>query len=335
MTERELVRSSLEFRGIDRLPQDLQDGYESDFVWQPMEPWIDMRLSRNGLDEWGAYWENIGVCNVGEVKAHPIQDWSDLRGITIPDVEDPARWEAVNTMRRLHPNKFLLGFGQSLYERIHFLRGLENTWIDIIEDPDALRSFLDRLVALNEKAIARYAAADFDAMIIWDDWGLQNTLMISPEAWRQIWKPAYRAVFDALHAKGMKAILHSCGYIVDILDDLIEIGLDAIQMDQQENMTLELLGSRFRGRINFFCPVDVQRTMAQGDPQAIRAYVFQMGRHLLTERGGLIAKSYPDPVGAGHTPEAVRAMGEAFMELSRMIEAGDTSLWTPRSACQG
>lgn len=323
MTERELVRSSMEFQGIDRLPQDLQGEYGSDFIWQCMEPWVDARLNQNGYDEWGAYWENIGVCNVGEVKKYPLKNWEDLSSISIPDLSAPSCWESVNSLRKEHPTKFLLGFGQSLYERVHFLRGLENTWIDIIENPEELTHLINLLVEINLEAIEHYAQADFDGMIIWDDWGLQNNLMISPQAWREIWKPAYKTVFAALHKKNMKAILHSCGYIIDILDDLIEIGLDAIQMDQQENMTLELLGSRFAGRINFFCPVDVQRTMAEGDPQKIRDYVFKMGKYLLTEKGGLIAKSYPDPVGAGHTPQAVKAMGEAFMELSRMIEMGE------------
>lgn len=75
---------------------------------------------------------------------------------------------------------------------------------------------------------------------------------------------------------------------VDILDDLIDAGLDVIQMDQQENMGLELLGERFAGRITFWCPVDIQNTMARGNPDEIRACVRRMLGALATPKGGFI-----------------------------------------------
>jgi hypothetical protein len=111
--------------------------------------------------------------------------------------------------------------------------------------------------------------------------------------------------------------LHSCGYIVDILDDLIEIGLDAVHMDQQENMGLELLGSRFGGRLTFFSPVDIQKTMVQGTPDEIRAYCRRMARLLGRPEGGFIPRWYTDPAGAGHRPEALEVMCEEFLAISR------------------
>ena len=115
----------------------------------------------------------------------------------------------------------------------------------------------------------------------------------------------------------MLTFLHSCGYIVDILDDLIEIGLDVIQMDQQENMGLDLLGKRFGGRITFWCPVDIQNTMARGSLQEICAYCRKMVAALGRPAGGFIARWYGDPAAVGHTQEAIKAMGEEFLKLSR------------------
>ena len=139
--------------------------------------------------------------------------------------------------------------------------------------------------------------------------------MISPEKWREIWKPRYKRIYDTAHECGMDTFLHSCGYIVDILDDLIEIGLDVIQMDQQENMGLELLGSRFGGRITFFAPVDIQKTLASGDIPAIQQYCRDMKKHLATDKGGFLTGWYTDPVGAGHTKEAVCAMCDEFLRI--------------------
>jgi uroporphyrinogen-III decarboxylase len=214
------------------------------------------------------------------------------------------------------PDKYLLGRGTSLYERLHFLRGLENTWMDIHDHPEELGRLLDILVDMNLAAVQHFAAADFDGFIFTDDWGLQNRLMISPAIWRKVWKPRYARVYQAAHAAGLDTFLHSCGYIVAILDDLIEIGLDVINMDQQENMGLELLGERFGGRLTFYSPVDIQNTMAHGSLDDIRAYCRRMVRCLGRQSGGFIPKWYIDPVGAGHRPEAIDAMCEEFLRLS-------------------
>ena len=183
----------------------------------------------------------------------------------------PQRWRGLDHARSDAGDLFLLANGISIYERVHFIRGLENTWIDVLEEPDRLGRLIDILVDMNLYAIRRYAKAGADGFIFCDDWGLQDRLMIDPEAWRRIWKPRYARIYEAAHQAGLLCFLHSCGNIVSILDDLIEIGLDVIQMDQQENMTLELLGRRFGGRLTFWCPVDIQQTMARGNPDQIRS----------------------------------------------------------------
>jgi hypothetical protein len=102
---------------------------------------------------------------------------------------------------------------------------------------------------------------------------------------------------------------------VEILDDLIEIGLDVIQMDQQENMGLELMGRQFGGRITFWCPVDIQMTMAHGTLEEIRSYCHTLVHHLARPTGGFIPQWYADPVSAGHRPEAVDAMCQEFLKI--------------------
>jgi uroporphyrinogen decarboxylase len=86
-------------------------------------------------------------------------------------------------------------------------------------------------------------------------------------------------------------------------------------MDQQQNMGLDLLSKRFRGRITFWCPVDIQNMMCRGSLDDIRAYTHEMFSKLSTSAGGFIAGYYSDPVGSGHSPEAVKAMCEEFVKL--------------------
>ncbi|MFO7637551.1 MAG: uroporphyrinogen decarboxylase family protein [Clostridia bacterium] len=318
MTPKEVVKATLSFQNPDRLAIDLPEGYGSDMMHIGMKHSPDRRPPK-GKDEWGAVWDNIGVSILGEVKDYPLKTWEDFGMLQIPDVSADWRWEGVEDLLKQNPRQFLLCGGISIYERVHFLRGLENTWIDIYENPDELCMLIDILTDINLYMVERYASYGADGFGTGDDWGLQNSLMISPEKWRAIWKPRYQKIFDAAHSHGMFTTMHSCGNITAILDDLIEIGLDCIQMDQQENMGLENLGKKYKGKITFYCPVDIQNTFAFGTLEQIRTYCHCMFHALGGRKGGFIAKWYPDPRGVGHRQEAIEAMSEEFLKLSRNV----------------
>lgn len=322
MTPREVVRRTIRFEGADRIPYALPPAYGSDFAGVGMSPSPDAR-PKSGVDEWGCVWANIGVSNLGEVKRPVLADWADWNTLTIPDIRDPRRWQSLAGARERAGDQFLMAWGISLYERVHFIRGLENTWVDLHTHPAELGRLIDVLVDMNLFAIERYAQAGADGYMWCDDWGLQHGLMISPESWREIWRPRYARVYQAAHDAGLLTVLHSCGDITAILDDLIAVGLDVIQMDQQENMGLDRLGQQFGGRITFWCPVDIQATMVRGSLDDIRAYCRQLVRTLGRPTGGFIAQWYADPAGAGHRQESIQAMCEEFLKLSHAHGAGE------------
>ena len=314
MISREVVARTIRFQGAERLPQDFPEKFGSDIALLFMTPSPDHRPPR-GADEWGVVCGNIGNSNLGQVIESPLKDWKDFARLNIPDILASKRWECLNEAITGAGDKFLLACGVSIYERVHFLRGQENTWRDICDAPAELGKLIDILTEMNVAAIKRFSEMGVDGYFIGDDWGSQDRLMVSPNAWREIWKPHYARIFTAAHDAGLFTFFHSCGHIVEILDDLIEIGLDVINMDQQETMGLELLGQRFGGRITFYCPVDIQTTMVHCNLDEIRAYCRKMARLLGRPEGGFIPKWYPDPVGAGHSQEAVDAMCDEFLRL--------------------
>lgn len=83
--------------------------------------------------------------------------------------------------------------------------------------------------------------------------------------------------------------------ILDLIEDFIEIGVDVVQIDQQDNMGIEELSKRYKGRICFFCPVDIQSTLATGSFDDIEAKAKQLINAFNTEKGGFMAKTYPQP----------------------------------------
>lgn len=215
MTPREVVWRTVKFQKPDRMPYSLPEKYGSDFARTGMNPSPDVR-PKKGIDEWGCIWDNIGVSNLGEVKDFPLRRWEDWNSLKIPDIRDSKRWKSVEGARERAGDKFLLAGGISLYERVHFIRGLENTWADIYCAPKELGRLIDVLVDMNIYAIERYHKEGVDGYIWCDDWGLQDRLMISPDAWREIWKPRYARVYKFVHDAGMLTFLHSCGHILSL-----------------------------------------------------------------------------------------------------------------------
>jgi uroporphyrinogen decarboxylase len=315
LTSREVVKRTIRFEAQGRFPYHLPPPYGSDFYGVMTDPPLDPRPV-NGVDEWGCLWENIGESKMGQVLQPVIREWDDRTALKIPDIRNPKIWEPLATAREIAGDRFLIAYGVSLFERVHYIRGMENTWMDVAAAPEELGGLIDLMVDINLYAIERFAKAGADAFMWFDDWGLQHHLMVAPESWREIWKPRYAKVYKAVHDAGLFTFLHSCGDITSILDDLIEIGLDVIQMDQQENMGLERLGREFGGRITFWSPVDIQATMVNGSLDEIRAYCKKMVTTLGRPNGGFMANWYTDPAGAGHRQEALNAMCQEFVQLS-------------------
>lgn len=306
------------------MPHDFPSPFGSDFYFTGANPHPDPLGNpdlavKEWVDEWGCRWERLGNTLLGEVKNTVLESYEQLPKLKIPDLNNPARWDRLKNLKSDKADRYTLAGGASLYFRVTFLRGVENTWMDIYDDVEGLTALVDLLCDLNIELVRKYKFFGADGFMMADDWGLQNTLQISPSKWREIWKPRYEKIFAEARRLDMDLFLHSCGHIVDILDDLIEIGLNAIHMDQQENMGLELLGKRFAGKINFFACVDIQKTMCFGSMDDIRAYCREMTKHFHTDKGGFIPRWYTDPVGAGHSQEAIDVMCAEFLKISQEL----------------
>jgi len=321
MTPRECVKRAVLFQGPERVPVALPVEWGDDFFWVSVtgdpgwKPSIatDLRWE----DEWGCIWEKLpGDKTKGQVKEFPLRDYGSFDRLRFPDYENPARYTAAR--ERIAANvddRFVMaGIPLSLIHRLEYLRGHEEAWTDPYLHPLELGRLLDRLSDIAIDAIDEYARIGVDGVFSCDDWGLQDRLMIQPDAFREFWKPRYKRVYRHAHEKGMLTFLHSCGYIIDILRDLKEAELDVIQMDQQENMGLARLDAVAGGHLCFWCPVDIQKTMIHGTIAEIEGYARKLIDTFGKYNGGFIGKWYPSPEAVGHTPEKIAAMSKTFVE---------------------
>ncbi len=83
--------------------------------------------------------------------------------------------------------------------------------------------------------------------------------MISPKMWRRYFKAHYRRIFEEIHCFGKAVFFHSCGNIMDIIPDLIDLGVDVVDPIQPGAMDLNEVARQFGGRMSFSGGIDDQR----------------------------------------------------------------------------
>ncbi|MGQ9651531.1 MAG: uroporphyrinogen decarboxylase family protein [Phycisphaerae bacterium] len=266
------------------------------------------------VDEWGCEFSNIQAGAIGEVKNPPVRSYaSDL-----DKVRPPWTWVTIDlgpvAEQYARTNRFMLSpLCFRLFERMQFLRGTETLYIDLMEQPAGLIKMTRRIHEWNLAMIDAWAATDVDAILGMDDWGSQRSLLISPRLWRDFFKPYYRQYVERIHAAGKRCFFHSDGYIFDIYEDLIEIGVDAVN-SQIFCMDIEEIGRRFKGRITFWGEVDRQHLLPYGSVEDVRRAVRRAAAALYGGQGGVIAQC---EFGVGAKPENVRAFFEEWSRVSR------------------
>ena len=321
MCGRELVRRASSFDGPERVPRDLPDPWGTDFYHVGIGGDPNWKPKAEGEDEWGCIWRKVSADDktMGQVKVHPLDDYSKLDGFTFPNYDIPERYTHLpeQLAKNIHSKFMLIGIPLSLIHRLDYLRGNRNAVTDPYRNPGELKALLQRMTDIALVSLERIAPLGIDGIISCDDWGLQNRSLISPEIFRRFFKPFYKQVYNQAHKHGMVTLLHSCGHITELLDGMIEAELDVIQMDQQQNMGVENLAEQFGGRLCFWCPVDIQNAMVKGSLQDVQQYARKLIEYFGTYNGGFMCKWYGSPAAVGHSQDKINAMSQAFVRYGR------------------
>ena len=156
---------------------------------------------------------------------------------------------------------------------------------------------------------------DVDGIPFMNDCGSQTQLLVSPDQWRELFKPLYRDCCDLTHARGRHALMHSDGHILEILPDLIEVGVDAIN-SQLFCMDISEVARVARGRIVFWGEIDRQHVLTSPDLDVGRRAVRELYDHLYLSEGGVIAQF---ELGPGSNPEMADVIFEEWERLTMTI----------------
>ena len=233
-------------------------------------------------DIFGVVWDrsvdkDIGVVK-GQVLARPT-----LKSYTFPDPVDPHVFAEVPEKIIKYKDRFCeFGIGFSLYERAWTLRGLQTLLMDFYDNPKFVHELFNAIADYNITQIKEVLKYDIDAVHFGDDWGQQHGLQMGPKLWYEFIYPVLKRMYGVVKEAGKYVIIHSCGDVDELFNDLVAIGLNCFNPFQPEVMDVATLIPQFRGRLAFYGGMSTQKTLPYGTVEDVRQEtlkLLELGKH--------------------------------------------------------
>jgi uroporphyrinogen decarboxylase len=232
-------------------------------------------------DHFGVVWNRSVDKDIGVVEGAVIPGPS-LAGWRPPDPLDRRFFDDIPGKIAARPGGFrVFSIGFSLYERAWTLRGMEPLMMDFLDHPGFVRDLLETIADYNVAQVREALKHDIDAVRFGDDWGQQRGLQMGPKAWRALILPVLRRMYGAVRSAGKFVMIHCCGDVDELFDDLIDAGVNCFNPFQPEVMDVWTLLPRYRGRLAFHGGLSTQKTLpfgSVGDVRAETRRLLELGR---------------------------------------------------------
>jgi uroporphyrinogen decarboxylase len=221
-------------------------------------------------DVFGVIWDRSIDQDIGDVQGCVLPEPA-LKGYQFPDPLDPRFFADIPAKIEAYGDRFrVFRLGFSLYERAWTLRGWENLMIDFHAHPGFVHELLHTIADYDIAQINKALEYDIDALYLGDDWGMQRGLQMGPKVWHEFIYPVLGRMYSVVRDAGKYVMIHSCGDVDELFDDLIDIGLNCFNPFQPEVMDVESLVGRYRGKLAFHGGLSTQRTLPYGSPEDVR-----------------------------------------------------------------
>lgn len=282
-------RLGLDFRwlipkwvGVKDVELDGESGYID--MWQTPHKWTDVG------DYYAIHFQPLG---------HAGLTLEEIENFDWPEPNQPGMFAGLREQaENWHNNTDYVigadGIKVGMLQTASQLRGYDKLFIDFAQNPERAHALLKQISTRINGMYQHYmeAVGEFVQVVcITDDQGTQNSLMVSPEMFREFFKPYLKSLIDTIkQTADVKVLMHCDGAIVPILDDLIEAGVDIINPIQTVVSGLEdtaALKADFGDRITFHAAIDVQLVMPNYTAEELR-YEVAKRVHDLGPGGGYI-----------------------------------------------
>lgn len=282
------------------------------------EPELDE--NRTYLDRWGVERrlpEGGGHYLVSRPPLAGMSTAAEMADYDWPEPRDsfPALAAQARELRETTAKALVLNLEVGFLHQAQFMRGFDNWLMDLAAEPDLADHYMDRILEIwlaEAEAMIEAVRGYADVVIYADDIAFQNRTMVSMDMYRRFFKPRQARAFELMQGSGMKVLYHSCGSLGDLLPELVELGIDAlnpVQVSAGGMGDTADLKQRWGDQITFWGGVDTHYVLPRGTEAEVEA---EVTRRLddLAEEGGYVLASVHD-IQPEVPPENVLAMFRA------------------------
>ena len=279
MTSRERVLTALHHEEPDRVPFNMRPAPE-------IRETFEAETGERDFDAWlGSDVRYVGMPLPKPPEGVNPKDWTPL-----PTDEQIA--QARQAAAEWHAQGFATcsSYRVGVYEQAKHWFGQETTMVGPYDDPDGFAEALDRITEWKMGVYGASVEAGVDIVWMGDDLGTQRSLVMSPEQYREWYRPRHQRVADHLHGIRPEVLIafHCCGYVTPLIRDLIEIGIDVLEAVQAETMDIAALKREFGRDICFWGAVGAQSVLARTTPEQVRKGI-RRTLQIMAPGGGYIA----------------------------------------------
>ncbi|MFI4911409.1 MAG: uroporphyrinogen decarboxylase family protein [Sedimentisphaeraceae bacterium JB056] len=228
------------------------------------KPMFDMQRKGEELSAAGYFSDCESVAEVEDF------DW--------PSVEYLDLEPMLTTLKNTGPYYRASGFWSPFFHLVGDFFGMENYFIKMYTHPEVVHAVTKHVVDFfldANKLLFEKAGDEIDGFFFGNDFGTQLDILVGPEQFNEFIFPYFKKLTKLGHDYGYQVILHSCGSIYRVIENLIELGVDALHPLQAKaaNMDAERLAREFGGRIAFMGGIDTQQLLDHGTPEEVAAEV--------------------------------------------------------------
>jgi uroporphyrinogen decarboxylase len=289
------------------------------------EGWQDIYFADGSFqDEFGVVWRKAGDGHYAPT-GNPLSEatLADLDAFPWPDPLNPGRTRGLRERaRQLHEGTdyaIVLSLPVGFVHLSQYLRGYQQWLMDVALDPKFLEALMDRALdwwlKLTEATLEEVGPY-VDVVAFGDDVAFHDRPMIDLERYRRLLKPRHQQMIDLIKEKSRaKVLYHCCGAVKPLVEEFIEIGVDALNPVQVSSAGMgntAKLKAEFGDRICFWGAIDTQRVLPMGTPDDVRTEVQQRIRDLAPGGGYVLASVHN--IQEDVPPENILAMADAALE---------------------
>ena len=230
---------------------------------------------------------------------HPITSMEELKNYTWPDPADPELIDPIKSLLEEYQDEYfiIVDLSSTLIEAAYaHIMGTQNFFLMLFDQPELIDGVLDGLTEYYTELGKNVIDLGIDMIRVGDDIGAQQSMMISPDQWRQLAKPRFQYMFDEFRKSNEDIFikLHSCGDYSPIIGDMVELGvhLSGLMQPTGGNKNQVELKKKFGDEIAFIGGFDVQRLLPRGQVEQVRNGVCEVMKNLASGGGYIFSPSH-------------------------------------------